>query len=74
MTFNTLQQQTNYTLRAFQIGQARDDTGPMFLWNLNFANDATIASSNTVAAFSLLTGSNLVPRPLYTTLSARTQG
>jgi hypothetical protein len=74
MEFGTSEQQTNYTLRAFQIGQENDDMGPMFLWNLNFARDTVIANSNTNAAFSILVGDGLTPRNLYEVLKARSQG
>ena len=39
---------------AFQIGQALDYMGGMFLWNLNFANTHSVSNGVEVAAYSLL--------------------
>jgi hypothetical protein len=67
MTYNNKWQQAAYTLRAFEIGQATDYIGPMFLWNMNFAWLPTlIENRDERAAYSLLTP--LRPqqeRPLY---------
>ena len=74
MAFNTLETQTNYTIRAFQIGQAREDVGIMFLWNLNYGTQDLINSGNEIAAYSILivdSNNNFSQRPLYTTLSER---
>jgi hypothetical protein len=47
-------QQADYIIRAFQFGQNTDYIGPMFLWNLNFANETTIQNGNEIAGFSLI--------------------
>jgi serine/threonine protein kinase len=73
MALNTLEEQMLYTLRAFQIGQAREDIGPMFLWNLNYANATTVANGNEIIGYSLLIGDANTPRPLYDALSIRAQ-
>ncbi len=70
MTYNTPDDQMNYTLRAFEIGQERDYMGPMFLWNLNFANEIVVGQQREIAAYSLLfpgfdTGQSIQERPLY---------
>lgn len=70
MLYNSPAQQAEYTLRAFEIGQETDYLGPMFLWNLNFANDTLIQERNEMAAYSLFIP-NLEPRPLYTQLVNR---
>ena len=64
MTYNTPEQQAEYTLRAFEIGQSRDYMGPMFLWNLNFANEALLQERNEMVGYSLLIP-GLDFRPLY---------
>jgi polysaccharide biosynthesis protein PslG len=70
MLYNTPHQQAEYTMRAFQIGQSLDYIGPMFLWNLNFANDDLIEERNEMAAYSLFIP-NVAPRPLYEQLANR---
>ena len=47
-------QQAEYTLRALEIGRELDYLGPMFLWNLNFANQTLIENRVELAGFSLL--------------------
>jgi len=79
MAYNTLQQQADYTLRAFEIAQQRGDMGPMFLWNLNYANEFTIANRQEIIAYSLLfpprDGSNdIYRRPLFYLLPLTVQG
>jgi len=54
MINNTTAQQADYNLMAFQIGQALDYMGGMFLWNLNFANTHSVSNGVEVAAYSLL--------------------
>ena len=76
MIYNTPQQQADYTLRAFEIGQESPDLGPMLLWNLNFANPTMVEQRNEIAGYSLLlpgfdTGSSLQERPLYWALVNR---
>ena len=70
MTYTTPEQQAEYTLRAFEIGQSRDYMGPMFLWNLNFANDALLEERNEMVAYSLFIP-GLPFRPLYDALVER---
>ncbi|MDQ7027623.1 MAG: hypothetical protein Q9P44_18930 [Anaerolineae bacterium] len=70
MTYNTPEQQAEYTLRAFEIGQSRDYMGPMFLWNLNFANNTLLEERNEMVGYSLFIP-DLPFRPLYDALVAR---
>jgi hypothetical protein len=70
MVYNTPDNQLSYTVRAFEIGQERSYMGPMFLWNLNFANPATVENRFEAAGYSLLfpdfnDRNNLQVRPLY---------
>ncbi|MCS6835005.1 MAG: cellulase family glycosylhydrolase [Anaerolineae bacterium] len=72
----SLEQQAQYVLRAFQIGQEREDIGPMILWNFNFANAEMIESRNEIAAYSIFVpnfgpGDPLFKRPLYDALINR---
>jgi hypothetical protein len=66
MTYNDGWRQANYTIRAFDIGQDLPYMGPMILWNLNFANEFSVAQRQEIAAYSILMP-NTVPqeRPLY---------
>lgn len=75
MGYNTAQDQADYTLRAFGIGQALDFVAAMFLWNLNFANATTVAAPNQVAGYSLLLmdGGSVRPRPIYDTFIRQRQ-
>ena len=70
MSYNTPEQQAEYTLRAFEIGQSRDYMGPMFLWNLNFANNALLEERNEMVGYSLFVP-GLPFRPLYDALVNR---
>jgi hypothetical protein len=70
MRYNSALQQAEYTIRAFEIGQSRDFMGPMFLWNLNFANQALIEERNEMVGYSLLVP-GLDIRPLYHALANR---
>lgn len=70
MNYNTPELQAQYTIRAFQIGQSLDYVGPMFLWNMNFANNTLIEQRNEMAAYSLFIP-NLPIRPLYEALQNR---
>jgi polysaccharide biosynthesis protein PslG len=72
MKYNTPEQQAEYTLRAFEIGQSRDYMGPMFLWNLNFANNALLEERNEMVGYSLFVP-GLAFRPLYDALVNRPQ-
>jgi hypothetical protein len=67
MGYNTLTEQSDFTVRAFQIGQALDYMGPMFLWNLNFANADNVAQNNEVIAYSMFIVDSA--RPVFNTLA-----
>lgn len=72
----SLEQQAQYVLRAFQIGQEREDIGPMILWNFNFANRQMIEDRNEIAAYSIFVpnfgaGDPLFKRPLFDALINR---
>ncbi len=76
MYYNSAQNQRDYTLRAFQIAQARSDIDVMILWNLSFAEELTINSRSELAAYSLLYpsfdgGNGQRQRPLYQALAQR---
>lgn len=72
MTYNTPQQQADYTLRAFEIGQSLDYVGPMILWNLNFANPTLVEQRSEIVAYSLFVSVPGLPeRPLYNLLAQR---
>lgn len=69
-------QRTAYTLRAFELAQNGNYSsfmGPMFLWNLNFADLPGFVrddnDSRPEAGFSILNGDGF-PRPLYDALQA----
>ncbi len=58
-------QQANFTLRAFELAQARPYLGPMILWNLNFATlGGALDQSDSKAGYGLL-NSAWQPRPVY---------
>jgi hypothetical protein len=67
MTYNTLEDQQNFVVRAFQIGQALDYIGPMILWNLNFANGTNVAEKNEVIAYSMIVIDST--RPVFNALT-----
>jgi hypothetical protein len=75
MTYNSAQDQANYTLRAIEIGQDLDYIGVMILWNLNFANPVTIEQRNEVAGYSII-NPVIFPqeRPLFGLLRQATGG
>jgi hypothetical protein len=54
MAYNDEREQGHYIIRAFELGQQRSDVGVMFLWNLNFANETSVNSSNELAAYAIL--------------------
>jgi len=58
-------EQGNYILEAFRMGQGWDYMGPMFLWNLNIAMFPGYEPNQ--GGYSLLYG-NFQPRPAYTLL------
>lgn len=68
------EQQADYVADAFAIGQSFEFMGPMFLWNLNFADTHTVANVGEAAAYSLLYTPNdqtVVERPVYQALVRR---
>jgi hypothetical protein len=67
ISYNTLEEQQIYAVRAFQIGQAQDYVGTMFLWNLNFATESAIAAQDEMAGYSLVLRDS-TERPLFQTL------
>ena len=74
--YNSADDQLQYTLRAFEIGQTREDIGMMFLWNLNFANDYAIENQHEQAGYSLIyppldSGLSIQVRQLYDALRYR---
>lgn len=75
MTYNTAQSQAAYAIRAFEIGQSLPYLGPMFLWNLNFANTTRVENRDEVTAYSILNPA-IIPneRPLYAILALSTGG
>ncbi len=58
-------QQAEYTLRAFEMGQAWEWAGPMFLWNLNFG--PLLGTDFSETGYSLRRPDGTA-RPLYYTL------
>ncbi len=76
MTYNTEQDQLEYTIRAFEIGQSLDYMGPMFLWNLNFGGADLINNSVEMAGYALnyqVDGQPAANRPLFNILSQITK-
>lgn len=70
MQYNTARLQADYALRAFEIGQELPYMGPMFLWNLNFANGTLVANRDERAAYSII--NPVLPvreRPLFWALA-----
>jgi polysaccharide biosynthesis protein PslG len=67
MTYTSPEEQAQYVIRAFEIGQSLDYVGPMFLWNLNFGGNTPIMNRSEMAAYSLIydAGQGLRYRPLY---------
>jgi hypothetical protein len=65
MTYTDKWDQANYTMRAFEIGQASAEIGPMFLWNLNFGVlPPLVDARQEMIAYSLLV-LDYPERPLY---------
>lgn len=54
MTYNDKWDQANYNLRAIQLMQQLDYIGPMFLWNLNFAQPVLIEQRDERVAYSIV--------------------
>ncbi len=73
VTYNSAQDQANYGIRAFEIGQDLPYVGPMLLWNLNFANAFTVENSQEIAGYSII-NPTIFPseRPLYWAMAQAT--
>ena len=54
MAYNSAFDQSDYALRAFEIGQSRADIELMFLWNLNYAYEIAVEHRSELAAYSIL--------------------
>ncbi len=67
MTYTSPEEQAQYVIRAFEIGQSLDYIGPMFLWNLNFGGRDPIMNRSEMAAYSMIydIGEGLRYRPLF---------
>ncbi len=66
VTYNSKWDQANYTMRALQIGFNTDYIGPMFLWNLDFAQPILIEQRDERIGYSIvLPEGNPQERPLY---------
>ncbi len=63
--YTSVDEQAQYMVRAFQIGQESNYVGPMFAWNLNFCAAAGV--DNEQCFWSLLDPVNN-PRPAYLVL------
>ncbi|MCB8982925.1 MAG: cellulase family glycosylhydrolase [Ardenticatenaceae bacterium] len=66
MAYVSQWQQAEYILRAFEMGQAWEQVGPMILWNLNFG--PLLGSEFSESGYSLLNRAN-EPRPAYLALA-----
>ena len=74
MNYVSPTEQGNYILRALEIGHSFDFMGPMFIWNLNFADVQSISTRDEMAGFSLLYRNeqgDYSPRIAYSILSSR---
>lgn len=71
-TYLTVQEQASYALQAFKIGQDLPYVGPMFLWNLNFANPTTVGRGDEIVGFSIIQPVQPPERPLFWQLRAAT--
>ncbi|MEQ8674386.1 MAG: hypothetical protein RLP44_06940 [Aggregatilineales bacterium] len=73
VTYNSAQNQSDYAIRAFEIGQSLPYMGPMFLWNLNFANETLVEQRDERTAYSII--NPVLPvqeRPLFWALAVAT--
>ncbi len=66
----TQEQQANYIMRAFEIGQSLPYVGVMILWNLNYSNQELIDAQDPRAAYALLRGGEDPLRPAFKLLEA----
>jgi hypothetical protein len=64
----TQDQQANYIIRAFVIGQSLPYLGPMILWNLDFSSQDYIDQRDPRAAYALLRGGVDPLRPAFNLL------
>lgn len=76
MSYNSAQDQMNYTMRAFELGQSRGDVEVMILWNLSYAEERLVYNRVELAGYSILyphfDGSrNMRKRPLFSALERR---
>lgn len=71
MQYVSAWQQAEYTIRAFELGHARPDVGPLFLWNLNFG--PLLGPDFSESGYSLL-GLDGAPRPVFLALRALPKG
>ncbi len=65
VTYTTLDEQSSYILRGFQLGRELGYVGPMFLWNLNFC--MVVGQTGEQCLWSLLDPAGN-PRPAYLAL------
>ena len=63
---NTLEQQAEYTVKAYQMGKAWGWVGVMFLWNLNFR---VVAPGSEMAQWGIV-DQGWGPMPIYSALAA----
>jgi hypothetical protein len=62
VTFTSMDEQSQYTVRGFQLGRELGYVGPMFLWNLNFCQVVGVTGEQCL--WSLLDPAGN-PRPAY---------
>ena len=65
VAYTTLDEQSSYILRGFQLGREMGYVGPMFLWNLNFC--MVVGQTGEQCLWSLLDPAGN-PRPAYLSL------
>jgi len=63
---NTLEEQAQFTVKAYQMGKAWGWVGVMFLWNLNFG----VTSPGTEMAQWGIVNSDWTPKPIYAALAS----
>jgi len=64
-TYLDQQDQANYIVRAFEIGQSLPYMGPMILWNLNFGGTAFVEMADPRAGYAILGNAVDPRRPAY---------
>jgi len=65
ITWLTQQDQANYLIRAFELGQQLPYMGVMIVWNLNYHSQELIDARDPVAAYALLRGGADPLRPAF---------